>query len=118
MSDADLVYALEIRILDLEKKVASLEQQKTAQTPLNNGLPAQVIKRIEGGEHPVRVLREYRTLTQKQLGEKCGLWPNHISAIERGQSFSLKTARRLSQGLDVSPRVLMSAPHTPVTAGR
>ncbi len=108
MGDTDLVYALEIRILDLEKKVAQLEQQTASAVDNDTDIPKQFLIRIERGEHPVRVLREYRTLTQKQLGEKCGLWPNHISAIERGQSFSLKTARRLSQGLDVAPRLLMA----------
>lgn len=107
MSDPDLVYSLEIRILDLERKVEELEERAAASTPTASALPKSVTSRIDNGEHSVRVLREYRALTQKQLGEKCGLWPNHISAIERGQSFSLKTARRLAEGLDVQPRLLM-----------
>lgn len=107
MSDPDLVYSLEIRILDLEKKVEILEEMAASRVSAVMDIPDHVRQRIEKGEHPVRVLREYRTLTQKQLGERCGLWPNHISAIERGQNFSMKTARRLSEGLDVPPKLLM-----------
>lgn len=108
MGDPELVYSLEVRIIDLEKKVEQLEALANKGSSDTPPLPKSVIARIESGEHPVRVLREYRALTQKQLGETCGLWPNHISSIERGQSFSLKTARKLSEGLSVSPRLLMS----------
>ena len=107
MSDPEFVYSLEIRILDLEKRIEQLEALANKSTIEPQRLPKDVLDRIERGEHPVRVLREFRALTQKQLAEKCGLWPTHISTIERGQSFSLSTARKLSEGLAVSPRILI-----------
>ncbi|WP_369802183.1 helix-turn-helix domain-containing protein [Hyphomonas sp. CY54-11-8] len=46
-------------------------------------------------------MRQYRLLTQKELGERSGIRANHISAIERGMPYGLKTAKRLSDALDV-----------------
>ncbi len=105
-NDPQLVYALEIKVLDLENKVRALEaalaklvsDSSAADAP---SVPGSVIDLIEHGEHPVRAVRQFRLLTQKELGERCGIRPNHISAIERGMPFGLKTARRLADALDV-----------------
>jgi len=106
MGDPDLIYGLEGRLMDLEAKVALLEKQLADMAAAPSTLPQAVQNRIESGEHPVRVLREFRLLTQSQLSEKCGIRPNHISAIERGQTFGLKTAKRLAAALDVPAEVL------------
>lgn len=109
MHDPKLVYSLEVRVMDLEQKVADLEttlreitsgRVKSAD-PNVVGVPAAVLKRISDGEHPVRVVRQFRLMTQKELGELCGIRPNHISAIERGMSYGLKTAKRLADALAV-----------------
>lgn len=104
--DPQLVYSLEIKVLDLEAKVASLEKtldrlarEVSAGDPAN--LPADILELIDKGEHPVRAVRQYRLLTQKELGERSGIRANHISAIERGMPYGLKTAKRLSSALDV-----------------
>lgn len=109
MHDPKLVYSLEVRVIDLEQKVAELE---SSLKEITNGrvkgadpnivpLPPALLKRISDGEHPVRVVRQFRLMTQKELGELCGIRPNHISAIERGMSYGLKTAKRLSDALAV-----------------
>ena len=108
-SDDQLVYSLELKILDLEKAVRELEKRLTdleaKQASAAQGgqpdLPEDVLKQIEQGENPVRVLRQYRLLTQKELSERCGIRANHISAMERGMPFGLKTAKRLADALDV-----------------
>lgn len=109
MQDPKLVYSLEVRVIDLEQKVAELEISLKEITsacvkgvaPNNVALPPALIKRINEGEHPVRVVRQFRLMTQKELGELCGIRPNHISAIERGMSYGLKTAKRLADALAV-----------------
>ena len=105
-ADPQLVYSLEIKVLDLEAKVSSLEKtidrlikEVTATDPAN--LPAEVLEQIENGENPVRAVRQYRLMTQKELGERSGIRANHISAIERGMPYGLKTAKRLSDALEV-----------------
>lgn len=107
--DYELVYSLEIKILDLEKKVTGLEQEihglreqlKASNDELASGVPDDVLQKIREGENPVRVLRQFRLMTQRDLGERSGIRANHISAIERGMSYGLKTARRLSEALEV-----------------
>ena len=66
-----------------------------------SSLPADVMAQIENGESPVRAVRQFRLMTQKELGERSGIRANHISAIERGMPYGLKTAKRLSSALDV-----------------
>ena len=104
--DPQLVYSLEIKVLDLEAKVASLEKvldrlaREVSASDVTN-LPADVMKLIDAGESPVRAVRQHRLMTQKELGERSGIRANHISAIERGMPYGLKTAKRLSDALDV-----------------
>lgn len=114
MSDPKLVYSLEIRLIDLEKKVATLESQieslmagrKGSSGPLPP-LPAAVLKRIGEGESAVRTVRQFRLMTQRELGDRSGIRANHISAIERGMSYGLKTAKRLASALDVPVDLLL-----------
>lgn len=106
MSDQDLLYRLEGRLIDLEAKVSQLEKAMAEIPKAEPEIPDEAQRRIDAGEHPVRVIRELRLLTQSQLSELCGIRPNHISAIERGQTFGLKTARRLSEALDVPASLL------------
>ena len=109
--DPQLIYSLEIKVLDLEKKVEALEKalEKLVAGAAMAGeasLPNSVLDEIERGENPVRVIRQFRLMTQKELGERCGIRPNHISAMERGMPFGLKTAKRLAEALDVPIRLL------------
>lgn len=109
--DPQLIYSLEIKVLDLEKKVEALEKaldKLTAESVVagDAALPQSVLDEIERGENAIRVIRQFRLMTQKELGERCGIRPNHISAMERGMPFGLKTAKRLAEALDVPIRFL------------
>ncbi|WP_321489872.1 helix-turn-helix transcriptional regulator [uncultured Hyphomonas sp.] len=107
--DNQFVYSLELKILDLEKLVKDLEkriddleaQQASAAQLVQPDVPEDVLKQIEAGENPIRALRQYRLLTQKELSNSCGIRANHISAMERGMPFGLKTAKRLAEALEV-----------------
>lgn len=107
MDDTEFIYRLEARLIDLEEKVRALETRIEETRVEVNVLPEEIRQRIRRGEHPVRVLREMRLMTQNELSEICGIRANHISAIERGQSFGLKTARRLADALDVPADILL-----------
>lgn len=108
-SDDQFVYSLELKILDLEKLVKDLEKriedleakQASAAQIAKPDIPDEVLLQIEQGENPVRALRQYRLMTQKELSERCGIRANHISAMERGMPFGLKTAKRLAEALEV-----------------
>jgi len=108
-SDNHFVYSLELKILDLEKSVRELERRlsdmeakQAATAQLSQAVvPEEVLRQIEQGENPVRALRQHRLMTQKDLSALCGIRANHISAMERGMPFGLKTAKRLAEALDV-----------------
>jgi ribosome-binding protein aMBF1 (putative translation factor) len=108
-SDDQFVYSLELKILDLEKLVKDLAKriddleakQASAAQVSQPDVPDEVLQQIESGENPIRALRQYRLLTQKELSTRCGIRANHISAMERGMPFGLKTAKRLAEALEV-----------------
>ena len=71
--------------------------------------PAEVVNRLLGGEHPVKVWREYRGLTQGQLAEKTGVTVAHISQVEGGKrECSVKLLRAMAGALDVDVEMLLS----------
>ena len=47
--------------------------------------PFDMVKRLLGGEHPVRVFRTHRKLTRKQLAAQVGISAIRLCRIERGQ---------------------------------
>ncbi|HEC90961.1 MAG TPA: XRE family transcriptional regulator [Alphaproteobacteria bacterium] len=72
------------------------------QTRDEESLPLEMIKRITGGENPVRVWREYRGLSLRALAGKAGVSYSYLSEIETGKKEpALKTLKRLTTALDV-----------------
>ena len=45
-------------------------------------IPAQIVYAILDGEHPIRVWREYRQLTQQQLAAAAGISTPYLSQLE------------------------------------
>jgi hypothetical protein len=58
-------------------------------------LPKEVVDRMANGENPVRVLREWRDITQMYLSFKTNLSQGHISDIENGRRTGTAAALRL-----------------------
>jgi transcriptional regulator with XRE-family HTH domain len=70
--------------------------------------PANIARRLAAGEVPLRVIREWRGLTQQQLGDKALVQPMYISQIERSaRNLGHKTAMKLAPALGVSVDVLL-----------
>jgi len=55
-------------------------------------LPATVWDAIEGGEHPIRAIRNYRRLTQIEVAEQAGLRQGYIADIEAGKKTGSATS--------------------------
>lgn len=74
-------------------------------------IPHEVAKRLLlGDESPVRVWREYRGLTQKQLADRAGLRQGYLSEIETGKKpGSVAAYRALATALDVDVDDLLPA---------
>ena len=67
-------------------------------------VPEEVARRLFGGEeHPVRVWREYRGLTQGDLAQAAGVGKSYISQLEAGRKTgSLRLMRDLAEALEVA----------------
>ena len=66
-------------------------------------VPEEVVHRLfSGEEHPVRVWREHRGLTQEDLARVAGVGKSYISQLEAGRKTgSLRLMRDLAQALEV-----------------
>lgn len=80
---------------------------REAQRELANGedetVPADIVARlIAGDEHPLKIWREYRGLTQETLGNAASVGKSYISQIEAGsKTGSAKVLRILAETLGV-----------------
>ena len=72
--------------------VARARKEIASGSPL---LPKDVVDRIANGENPVRVLREWRDITQMYLSFKTNLSQGHISDIENGRRVGTAAALKL-----------------------
>ena len=70
--------------------------------------PAEVAKRLIAGETALKVFREWRGLSQAELGAKAKVPAQYISQIERGvRNLGKVTARKLAGVLKVSAEALV-----------
>jgi DNA-binding XRE family transcriptional regulator len=53
--------------------------------------PEEVIARILAGEHPVKVFRQYRRISQEQLARRVGISFEYIRKIESGKCNATRT---------------------------
>ena len=72
--------------------VARARKEIAAGGPL---LPKEMVDRMANGENPVRVLREWRDLTQMHLSFRTNLSQGYISDIENGRRTGTAAALRL-----------------------
>lgn len=65
-------------------------------------MPVAVVDRLLAGENPVKVFREFRNLTQKELAGKVGLSTLYISQIETAnRRGSARVLRNIADALRV-----------------
>lgn len=64
--------------------------------------PASVAKRLAGGESPVRVFREYRGLSQRDLAIAAGISVPAISKLESTGTANVSTLKAVAERLGVS----------------
>ena len=92
---------------DTARLVARARGEIAAGAPL---LPKHVIDRLAKGDNPVRVLREWREVTQLYLSFKTKLSQGYISDVETGRRKGAAAAlRRIADALKVPLDLLVSA---------
>jgi Helix-turn-helix len=72
--------------------VARARKEIASGAPL---LPKDIVDRIANGENPIRVLREWRDITQMYLSFKTDLSQGHISDIENSRRVGTAAALKL-----------------------
>jgi DNA-binding XRE family transcriptional regulator/PHD/YefM family antitoxin component YafN of YafNO toxin-antitoxin module len=95
------------RLVEAAEDLADVRAYDEAMRRLASGedelVPAETVNRILDGENALRVWREYRGLTVKQLAEKAGVSAPFVSQIETGQrEGSVETMRKLADVLKIS----------------
>lgn len=71
--------------------------------PDQTWVPADLVRRIADGEHPLRVWRTHRGMTARALAAAAGIPSSYVSAIERGvKPGSVKALKNLASALDVA----------------
>jgi DNA-binding XRE family transcriptional regulator len=95
------------RLLEAAEDLADVRAYDEAKRRLAAGedelVPAEIVNRILEGENALRVWREYRGLTIKQLAEKAKVSAPFVSQIESGQrEGSVETLRKIAEALKVS----------------
>lgn len=105
-----LVIMPETEFLALRQSVEDcidVEAVKTFQRKLAAGeeelIPAEFANRMIDGENKVRVWREYRGLTARDLAEKAGISGGFLSQIESGgRDGSFETIKKIAAALGIS----------------
>lgn len=66
-------------------------------------IPAEYANRIIGGESKIKVWREFRGITARELAEKAKISPGFLSQIEKGeQDGSFDTIKKIADALRIS----------------
>ncbi|MDR6772925.1 helix-turn-helix transcriptional regulator [Azospirillum sp. BE72] len=90
------------RLLEAADEAIGLRAFDAYQAAKPETYPADVADRLLGGEHPVKVFREYRGLTQAQLGAAAGLKQAYVSQIEAGSRIgAVDVLKRIADALRV-----------------
>ncbi|MBD9528398.1 helix-turn-helix transcriptional regulator [Paracoccus sp. PAR01] len=93
------------RLREAAEDLADLQAYDRAKAALDAGeesYPADVVNRIVDGENPIKVLREFRGLTQMALAEASGVNRVQLVTIEQGKrTGSIATLKRIAEALSV-----------------
>ncbi len=88
--------------IDSDGAMTDEELHDLAKAAGGESFPAAVVDRLLAGENPIRVYRDHRGLTRKQLAAATSINPVYLSQIETGKrSGSAKTLVSIANALDV-----------------
>jgi DNA-binding XRE family transcriptional regulator len=94
------------RLIEEAEMLQDIRAYDEAKEALARGeelIPGEVTYAILDGEHPVRVWREYRGMTQRELAEATGISMAYLSQIETGKrKGSTEVLVKISSALHVA----------------
>ena len=90
------------RLVADSEMLADLAACDAARAEAGEGMPLAVFSRIVSGDNPVKVIREWRGLTQAELARRSGLHRVQLHDIETGKSRgSVDTLKAVAVALGV-----------------
>jgi DNA-binding XRE family transcriptional regulator len=90
------------RLLEVADEAAGIRAFEAYKASKPETFPDEVASRLLDGEHPVKVFREYRGMTQTQLADSAGLRQAYVSQIEAGSRIgTVDVLKRLAEALRV-----------------
>ena len=98
------------QLLEDSEMLADIQAYDQAKTCQEESFPLDLVERISiGGEHPLKVWREYRHFTQEQLAEAVGgISRTDISDIESGKKAgSIKVLQAIASVLKVDVDMIL-----------
>ena len=91
------------RLVAASEMLADLQAYDAAMDHRADGMPIDVFSRIIAGENPVRVIREWRALSQAELARRAEIHRVQVHDLETGKSNgSVATLKAIAAALDVS----------------
>lgn len=69
--------------------------------------PIDIFDAIDAGQHPIRVLRQYRNMTQKTLADLVGISVAYLAQIETGKRDGTRVAKTIAQKLNVPTDMIL-----------
>ena len=79
--------------------------RRVLENPDQELVPFELVKRIAGGEHPVRVWRDYRGMKASEVAAAAGIAASYLSDIENGKKptvGSVKAVKRIADALNIT----------------
>ncbi|MGH2413392.1 MAG: helix-turn-helix transcriptional regulator, partial [Microcystaceae cyanobacterium] len=107
---AVIPYEVYEKLVEDAEMLSDIKAYDEAKARDEESFPADVVYRmVLEDENPIKVLREYRNLTQEQLAQKAGgISRVYISDIESGRkSGSVKVLKAIAKALDVDINMLV-----------
>ncbi len=90
------------RLRDAAELAEDAELARKALERNEEFFPVEVVDRLLGGENPIRVFRNHRGMTQRQLAKDVGIDPAYLSQIETGKrTGSTRVLRAIATALGV-----------------
>jgi DNA-binding XRE family transcriptional regulator len=90
------------RLLEAAEDLADLQAYDRAVAAGGDGLPHAFMVRLIQGENPVRVMREWRGLSQAEAARRAGVHRVQLHDIEAGKKRgSVDTLKAIAGALDV-----------------
>lgn len=86
--------------LDIRAADAIMERVRSGESAV---WPGDVVNRLVAGENPIRVIRDWRKMTQADLAVQSGVTQGFLSGLEKGEKEPrIATLRAIAAALDVS----------------